>query len=59
MESTPPSTDHSTRSVVLALCTATSSSLTGVYIVTTSIPVTIIAAVASVGLSAAYFAFRR
>jgi hypothetical protein len=59
MESSPRSTDHGPGPVVAAICTAAASSLAGVYVVTSSIPVTIIAAAVVLGLGAFYLALGR
>jgi hypothetical protein len=58
MEPSQPQQNRSLATTV-TLCTAATSSLTGVYVLTASVPATIIAAVVVFGLSAAHLVVHR
>jgi hypothetical protein len=58
MEPSQPPQNRATATTV-TLCTAATSSLAGVYLLTASIPATVIAAVVVFGLSAAHLVVHR
>jgi hypothetical protein len=58
MESSPPNENRGTGAAA-TLCTTAASSLAGVYVLTASIPVTIIAAAVVLAVSTAYLVVHR